>query len=154
VLQLHLAVKERAPRGAACSEETAPLLHTLVGLSGCWAISPRIFGVMSRVPSSLGAKNWYKLIVSDLWHLENQPPLFILFYFILFYFILFYFILFYFILFFQFSLVFRHACREARPLPVSAHRRKFGAAVIDKAMMSCQGGCVLEIKLLGEIAVG
>ena len=40
------------------------------------------------------------------------------------------------------------------PLAGSAHRGKFGVAVIDRAMMSCQGGCVLETKLLWEIAMG
>lgn len=36
----------------------------------------------------------------------------------------------------------------------SAHRRKFGVAVIDRTMMSCQEGCVLETELLWEIATG
>lgn len=38
-------------------------------------------------------------------------------------------------------------------LGASARGRIFGTAVIDKAMMYCQGGCVLEIKLLWGIAM-
>lgn len=37
------------------------------------------------------------------------------------------------------------------PLAGSAHRRKFGAAVIDKTMMSCQGSCILEINCFGKL---
>lgn len=38
---------------------------------------------MSRLPSHLGRKNRYKLKVSDLWHLGNQPPPFSIFFFFL-----------------------------------------------------------------------
>lgn len=54
---------------------------------------------MSRVTSSLGRKNWYKLQVSDLWHLGNQPPLLGLGFFY----------------FFKASPVLFHVCREAQP---------------------------------------